>query len=373
MSKNKIKVIMAAQFPEPIHGASLRNFEFYTSEYVNNNIFLIKHEIQTAKNINDIGGVSILKLMKTLIIIISGVLKAIVHKPDIFYITLSTSGIAFWKDSILAFLCKPFTKKLFVHFRCFGLEKYLNSRFKLWWAKFVFHDAYALVLSDSLRNEAETIIHSSKVKVVGNCIDTNEFINIAKKSSQSDNIDYYHIANLSEEKGSLLVLRAFSQIDFEKYNIRLNLIGPWHDEKCKLFYNELLVNKPSLHNNIIYHGPLYGKDKMNLISKMNVHLFPSKYKKECFPGVILEAMFYSIPTVATKHAAIPDMVIDMDTGFLIEKNDIESLIEKIEYYHDNRDAVLIHGYNANTLYQNNFTKDNVHGEIIREFISSVKS
>jgi glycosyltransferase involved in cell wall biosynthesis len=44
------------------------------------------------------------------------------------------------------------------------------------------------------------------------------------------------------------------------------------------------------------------------------------------------------PVIATKHGGNDEIVIENKTGFLIIKNDVRSLTEKIEYLLDNKDV-----------------------------------
>lgn len=48
---------------------------------------------------------------------------------------------------------------------------------------------------------------------------------------------------------------------------------------------------------------------------------------EGLPNTILEAMAQGTPVVATKHAAIPEVIEDKKTGFLVEERDVEGLAD----------------------------------------------
>ena len=46
---------------------------------------------------------------------------------------------------------------------------------------------------------------------------------------------------------------------------------------------------------------------------------------ESMPNSILEASASGLPVVATRHAGIPEMVVDGETGFLVEERDVEGM------------------------------------------------
>jgi len=51
--------------------------------------------------------------------------------------------------------------------------------------------------------------------------------------------------------------------------------------------------------------------------------------KEGLPNTILEGMAKGIPVVATKHAAIPEAIIDQKTGFLVNEKRPDQIADKI--------------------------------------------
>ena len=51
--------------------------------------------------------------------------------------------------------------------------------------------------------------------------------------------------------------------------------------------------------------------------------------EEVFGWVIAEAMAYRKPVIATRVGGIPELVMDEDSGFLIERGDVEKLAEKV--------------------------------------------
>jgi glycosyltransferase involved in cell wall biosynthesis len=46
---------------------------------------------------------------------------------------------------------------------------------------------------------------------------------------------------------------------------------------------------------------------------------------ESMPNSILEASASGLPVVSTRHAGIPEMVLDGETGFLVEERDVDGM------------------------------------------------
>lgn len=62
----------------------------------------------------------------------------------------------------------------------------------------------------------------------------------------------------------------------------------------------------------------------------DIFVFPTFYSNETFGLVNLEAMEYSLPVISTNEGGIPDVVINGETGYTVEKNNPEALAEAIE-------------------------------------------
>jgi glycosyltransferase involved in cell wall biosynthesis len=59
-------------------------------------------------------------------------------------------------------------------------------------------------------------------------------------------------------------------------------------------------------------------------------LVASDGNSEGMPCSILEACASGLPVVSTRHAGIPEVVIEGDTGFLVAERDVESMARHME-------------------------------------------
>jgi colanic acid/amylovoran biosynthesis glycosyltransferase len=89
---------------------------------------------------------------------------------------------------------------------------------------------------------------------------------------------------------------------------------------------------------------------------------PETGDEEGLPVAILEAMAYALPVVSTKHAGIPEAVIDKCTGYLVEEGDSIKMAEAIIDLARNRGLRIQMGNNAWELAKENFSCEK---EIVR--------
>lgn len=85
------------------------------------------------------------------------------------------------------------------------------------------------------------------------------------------------------------------------------------------------ARKLNIHENVIFAGSR--RDVERFYSIFDIFVLPSL--EEPFGIVLLEAMRFAIPVVATKVGGIPEVVLNNETGFLVPPKDSESLANKL--------------------------------------------
>ncbi|MBR0163508.1 MAG: glycosyltransferase family 4 protein [Lachnospiraceae bacterium] len=133
------------------------------------------------------------------------------------------------------------------------------------------------------------------------------------------------VANLSEWKGSDLLVEAFAMI-YEKCNWNLVLVGPCENNVLRRI-KDIFKDHPKLERRIIMTGNIVGKRELyEYYKRAGVFILPSK--GEAFPTVVMEAMYNGCFLVITETVAPKDdIVVDGDEGVIIPPNDKQKLAE----------------------------------------------
>jgi len=110
-------------------------------------------------------------------------------------------------------------------------------------------------------------------------------------------------------------------IDFEAW-----LIGEWDgpEDKAKA---EQYIAVHELDDVVFQRGLIQDMDAV--YRSVAVVAAPSE-PVEALPRVVMEAMSYGVPVVATRVNGVPEMVEEGVTGFLIEVGDVEALADRLE-------------------------------------------
>lgn len=172
---------------------------------------------------------------------------------------------------------------------------------------------------------------------------------------------YIHVGGFSFEKNHEGLLDAFERICQQQPNASLHLVGDGPLRK-KI---ESLVNRKNLAAQIKFYG--FQQDVLSLIKTADVLLLPSII--EGLPGVILEAFLCKTPVVAFDVGGIGEVLVNHQTGFLVEKMDYESFVTAALYAAEKNDENEMLVQNAYDL----VTSQYLNSQVARKFLGCYSS
>ena len=194
-----------------------------------------------------------------------------------------------------------------------------------------------LALSENMANDLQDLnFPADKIIVHHLGIDVDKFI--PKMKSKKEKFIFTVVANFFEIKGIHYVIEAFKEFiknkDVKDYELRLVGNGPYIKELERLAFgykNIIFVN------NFMTENP-----RETVLSEMqlaDVFLLTSislpNGDKEGTPVVLMESQACGKPCIATKHAGIPELIVDNVTGILIEEKNVNQIIEAMELLSQN--------------------------------------
>jgi glycosyltransferase involved in cell wall biosynthesis len=158
-------------------------------------------------------------------------------------------------------------------------------------------------------------------------IDLNNFKIKRKYLSREFIVGY--VGRFDEEKGILNLLHAVPNVVTKKQNIRFLFIG---DGSLRQTIEQYTFDN-NLNSKVILPGWISHEKLPYYLNEMKLLVIPSD--TEGLPNVLLEAMACGTPVLATPVGAIPDIIKEGDTGFLMGTNspeDIEKNILRVLQY-----------------------------------------
>ena len=179
-----------------------------------------------------------------------------------------------------------------------------------------------ICVAESMRANLEEIAGPlPNLHVIPCGVDTSRFT----PGTAKDGFNVISVARFAEKKGSLKSIQAFEILlrDFPNAQLRMVGDGPlWEEAKA-------YVSAHGLSDNIHFLGAMGQSDYLPLLQESNVFIQHSVLTpsgdSEGTPVAILEASACGLAICSTRHAGIPDAVIEGKTGLLVDEHDVEGM------------------------------------------------
>ncbi|CUS05030.2 putative Glycosyltransferase [Candidatus Promineifilum breve] len=130
-----------------------------------------------------------------------------------------------------------------------------------------------------------------------------------------------YLGRLEREKGIDVLCQAFAGLMSEMPQLHLDIAGTGTSEAA---LRATYAGVPRMR----FHGYVSGAEKDRLISQSDALVMPS-IVHEVFGISIIEAYAYGKPVIAANIGGMPELIIEGETGFLVEPGQVESLQQKI--------------------------------------------
>ena len=208
-------------------------------------------------------------------------------------------------------------------------------------------------VSSSTEQQVLDIDSSKSVVRFPAWIDFKDFQNIEPKPFSKDKFNILFIGSVTDRKKPHMIIDAIQGINDKSYH--LSIVGPAPNEK---YFKELkdLIGKSDLQNQVSLIGPVDRESVKDYYSTSNLMILPSI--SEGLARVIFESQVAMCPVLVTDAPGMSDIVIDGQTGYVFESNNLDSLSLKIEYIKNNYDEASLVAKNAKGFILSNYSEDN---------------
>ncbi len=228
-------------------------------------------------------------------------------------------------------------------------EKIINTAHKI------------LVVSNYLKNRLLKIKECTKIEVLENCIDFNNFIvgnqvrNMWRNKYNIKNTDLVllYSGRINDDKGVKELVLAFKDASKQIKNLKLVVVGnSWFGNNNNDNYFDELQEISLGVESIIFTGFIKPDNIPNILAAADIAIVPSKWE-EPFGVVVLEAMAMKLPLIVTKSGGLIEIVDEKFSLIIERENLIENLTNAILNLANDEKKREIMGENAGkALYKN---------------------
>ena len=213
------------------------------------------------------------------------------------------------------------------------------------------------------------------IVVTGVGLDTERFCCSEKHIETKRVLDGIHngkillyIGKIEPRRNILFLIKLLAELKKENSEIKLLLIGDGSQNYVEECF--LLIDKLNLRDNLIYVKKLDQSQLSYIYKKADVFLLPTSY--EIFGMVLMEAMYYKLPTITTYNGG-SDALIENNVNGIVLELDINLWKENILNILNNEAVGTNMGIKARETIVNNFLWDNVVDKMLPTYRKIMKN
>jgi glycosyltransferase involved in cell wall biosynthesis len=210
------------------------------------------------------------------------------------------AGITKLYNLAFVMICKAKGLRVILHHNSYAYIDRKNSIYALI-QRFLKPRDLQIYTSDVMKDAVQSKYRPSTQSLVL----TNSYVVPYPAHGDSTNSPAYrigHLSNLTIEKGLKTVLELATELKQSGQRVELHLAGPCHGDQEKAL---IALAQQKMGADLITYGPVYGPDKDRFFRNIDVFWFPTEYRVEAHPIVLLESLSYGVPCLSMERGCIP--------------------------------------------------------------------
>ncbi len=339
--KDKNSVLFIVPLPPPEHGSSLMCRRLQKSKLINGRFDCSYVNLSTSRGSTEVYRFSPLLLFRKGMRFLASYFRAfwflLTKRPAICYLAITCYGIGFLKDAPFVLMCKLFGARIILHQHNKGMAPYARKTGYAFLLRKVYARTTVVLLSWRLYDDVKEVVKNDQVRIIPNSVPFLTRPSSPRRKHEGP-VNFLFLSHLYREKGLPQLLDACAALkDRSALNFRCHIVGGDTCDYTRQSLNEE-IQRRGLSEYVVCLGVLYEDRKLAAYEDADVFVFPTL--KETFGLVLCEAMQHGLPCIGTTEGAIPDIIDDGKTGYVVTTGSSEELAEKMEVFC--RDTSQIH-------------------------------
>ena len=315
MAKKKILVI--GQTPPPYGGQAMMTQRLIEADLPGVETFLVR--MSFSKSMKQVGKFGFWKVYHMIQIVIQACLHKLKYNIHaLYYMPVGTNKVPLIRDIFILSLIRVFYPKTIFHFRAAGVGDFVESRSWLLkkLAKWAYNRPQLAIHLAACNPDDGGYFRASKTVVIPNGLEDAAVPYLPITRDSKGPVKILFVGVVRESKGAKVLLESTQILHQKGYEIEIILMGGQHDSSFMKQLHEF-CREHRLENVVNFIGVKTGAEKWDYFREADILCFPSFFESESFGNVLVEAMMFELPVVATQWRGIPSLVIDGENGFLI--------------------------------------------------------
>jgi glycosyltransferase involved in cell wall biosynthesis len=316
------RVLVVGALPPPHHGCSVIMENLLTSP-LGERFEILHLDIADRRGLENIGRLDAGNVWLAGVHGARFVRMLLGARPDLVYLTLGQNTWGFLRDALFLWPTALRGVPLVVHFqtgRFDRLHREAPAPVRRLVRALVPRAARGVVLGQVMVPLIRELLPADRIVIVPNAVPDLAIVPAPVRTSTR--VRGLYLGNLIESKGYAEAVAAARRLAATGLDFELILAGGVQDAHA---HARALQVAAGAGGRIRFEGPVHGAAKIALLRSSDFMVFPTRYESEGHPLVLLEGMAAGLPIVSTRHAAIPETVVEGETGLLVEPGDTRAL------------------------------------------------
>lgn len=302
-TSSKSRVIVIGPLPPPHNGAA-KNTKIWAEafEASGHEVLSIETNVQSGTAHNRSLRYHINRVHRTL----ANALALLVHcNPKTVVYLVPDGGLGLLYNLIYAGIFRlRGVKRVFLHHRNFFNIRTGNRRLRTL-CNILGHCCRHIFLTDNMRDTFESQFGPTvEAQVISNAA-TCDITALSPEKVVKDGkiLTIGFLSNLNADKGFDIVVESFEALADKFEDVNFLIGGTPTDDQAAAWKSQL---QRMIGNRVTFLGHVSGDAKTEFYKASDVFIFPSTYKLEAQPNVLIEALSTGASVVSTDHACIPE-------------------------------------------------------------------
>jgi glycosyltransferase involved in cell wall biosynthesis len=415
----RLKVLIVGQTPPPYHGQAIMIDRLLRGKFAQVQLFHVR--MAFSDNVSEIGRFRVGKLLHLASVIAQMVYHRCIHRTTILcYPPAGPNRVPLYRDLAILMSTRWMFRRTILYFHAGGVsELYPKLSRSLQWLfrRALFNadaairisagspdDAGALkawhtyIVPNGIEDEFERF---SQQSVASECMEIASAVSrinvhlvsnqrrasnsVAENATHSGTVlldepgvseqpplRILFVGILSESKGLMVLIEACRLLAEREIAFELQIVGQFNSSEFQQQVRHR-IRDLQLEPQIQFLGMLQGDDKWRSFVQADVLCLPTFYESETFGMVLVEAMSFRLPVVATRWRGIPEIVDDAKTGFLVDIHDPAAVADRLARLHTDPALRREMGDQGRKKFLTEFTAECYWQRMEKVFIATAKS
>ncbi len=366
------KILVVGQTPPPFHGQSIMIDLMLKGNYKDVKLYHVR--MHFSRGIDDVGRFQPGKILHLLAVIMKIIFYIFRYNIKVlYYPPAGPNKVPVLRDLIILFCTRFLFKRVIFHFHAGGVSTFYEQLPTLlkWLYRCCYFEPDAALRLSLFNPDDGAFLKAKKEFIVPNGI-ADHAVGFKPKppsiAAEKSPCRILYVGALKETKGLMVLIEACKLLKERGLDFTLQAVGEFesaafqHAIKAKVAHYKL-------ENMVMFPGVLTAEAKFQQYAEADIFCYPTYFESETFGIVLLEAMQFSLPVVATRWRGVQSVVRDGVTGFLVPIKDSDALADKLASLIANPDLRTEMSAKSREIFLQEYTIEKFHENMENVFVS----